>query len=1090
MKDIDQLSPGEKRALLERLLEPRPRRDVHVAVPDDERTSEPFPLTEIQQAYLFGRHSIPGRAVGIHGFAELECDDLDVDRLEEAWRRVIARHGMLRARPISETEQRIRSVTEVPAFRIIREPAERLDAVRRELSHQVLPLDGPYLFDFRACRLTDRSSRLFLSVDLLNVDLGSLMICLDEWIELYRHPDAALPKVELSFRDYVLAAGTARTSPDVQRAREYWQQRITDLPGEPELPWTRALCEVDQVRFRRRTVHTSRESFARFEDQARRRGLTPSAVLLSVYAEILRAYARSSRFTINVTLFNRIPVHRDVGSLVGDFTSTLLVSCEPAGGFTKNAEAVQRRIWESLEHYHVGGVEVMRMLNRSRRRGSNADMTVVFTSGLGLERRGYGLERLGRVVDMLSQTPHVRLDCQVVNDGHGGVLHGWDSVDASFPPGVVGDMISDYRQAVVDLGDDRSWRRSSLHRVPEAQLAQRQRVTVTAPAPFETLHAPFDRSAQAAPDAEAVLTLDDSVRYIELKCASDALAAALTEREARGRCVAIVMNAGWEQIAGVLATSKAGAAYLPIPADQPPARIAQLLDDGEVSLVLTQPEIQPGAWAHGRTTIVVDESLRAANRPCPSVDVSPSDLAYVIYTSGTTGRPKGVMIEHAAAMNTIVDINVRLGVRATDRVLALSSLAFDLSVYDVFGMLAAGGALVLPSPRVRKDPRHWAELIDRHRPSIWNSVPALMQVFLDDVPSPPRGLRVAMLSGDWIPLELPARIRGAWPQCRVMSLGGATEGSIWSIAYDIGEVEPSWKSIPYGTPLTNQRVRVLDDQLDDRPDFVVGEICIGGAGVAEGYWRNPDQTEAKFVRHPTTGERWYRTGDDGRHLPGGEIEILGRRDLQVKIRGHRVELQEIEHVLRSHPLVREAVVTVRGARDRARDLIAHVIPESASTDELRAFLRERLPGYMVPAHIIGIERLPLTSNGKVDRDALTAAPAAAEDPHPRSGFGSDIERRLTVLLQEVLGVDRVGLRDNFYDLGGNSIHMITARRRIATDLGVDVPVVQILEHPTIEALAQFIGEGSPKEDVGERRERGERRRGRLSGRRARRDEAK
>ncbi|HBL28881.1 MAG TPA: non-ribosomal peptide synthetase, partial [Acidobacteria bacterium] len=265
-------------------------------------------------------------------------------------------------------------------------------------------------------------------------------------------------------------------------------------------------------------------------------------------------------------------------------------------------------------------------------------------------------------------------------------------------------------------------------------------------------------------------------------------------------------------------------------------------------------------------------------------------------TSGSTGTPKGVMIEHRGAVNTLLDVNRRFAVGPEDRVLAVSALSFDLSVYDVFGLLAAGGSLTLPRPEAARDPEHWLDLMHRDRVTIWNSAPALLEMLVEHAATRgerlPASLRLVLLSGDWIPVSLPGRLRTLAPGAAVVSLGGATEASIWSILYPIAAVDPAWRSIPYGRPMDNQGFHVLNRALAPCPVWVPGDLYISGTGLARGYWRDPAKTAASFFLHPGTGERLYRTGDLGRYLPGGDIEFLGRDDLQVKIQGFRIELGE------------------------------------------------------------------------------------------------------------------------------------------------------------------------------------------------------
>jgi acyl-coenzyme A synthetase/AMP-(fatty) acid ligase/aryl carrier-like protein len=326
-------------------------------------------------------------------------------------------------------------------------------------------------------------------------------------------------------------------------------------------------------------------------------------------------------------------------------------------------------------------------------------------------------------------------------------------------------------------------------------------------------------------------------------------------------------------------------------------------------------------------------------------------------------------------------------------------------------------------------------------------------------------LRLGLLSGDWIPLGLPERVRRRRGEIELISLGGATEASIWSIFFPVGEVEPAWASIPYGRPLANQRILVLDRDLEPRPEWVTGELYIAGLGLAQGYWRDPERTAAAFRTHPHTGERLYRTGDLGRFLPAGYVELLGREDLQVKVRGHRIELGEIEAALEQHPAVRSAVVVAPGHERNRQQLVAYVVPggtdgdglsvassASPSAEELRRHLADRLPGYMIPGSFVFLDLLPLSANGKVDRRAL---PAVDAEPFPRRAFTAPegpIEERLAAIWSAVLAVERVGTHDNFLELGGDSVTGVRmlARARAA---GIEISIRELFERQTIAGLA-------------------------------------
>ena len=567
-----------------------------------------------------------------------------------------------------------------------------------------------------------------------------------------------------------------------------------------------------------------------------------------------------------------------------------------------------------------------------------ATFPVVFTSAL-VHGASASVEFLGEQVYCISQTPQIWLDHQVMEE-NGALVFNWDAVEELFPDGLLDDMFAAYRELLARLcHDDSSWSFEGRRLLPPAQLEVRAAANATAvPAPRGLLHTLFEDQARRTPNAIAVIAGEHRLTYDELRRRAWHLGARLRELGARpNQLVGVVMEKGWEQIAAVLAIQAAGAAYVPISPSQPKDRRYALLAAAEVSIALTQSNLATEIeWPEGVKVIAVQRDAVPAAVPALEPVQGPQDLAYVIFTSGSTGVPKGVMIEHGPCVNTIVDINTRHKIGPTDRAIALSSLSFDLSVYDVFGMLAAGGAIVMPAPLGAKEPAHWVDLLRNEKVTVWNTVPALMTMLVDYVAERegivPDTLKTVMLSGDWIPLNLPGRIRALLPSASLVSMGGATEASIWSIDYPIGEIDPSWRSVPYGKPLANQTFHVLNAAMEPCPTWVTGQLFIGGIGLARGYWRDQVKTDASFVTHPVTGERLYRTGDLGRYLPDGNIEFLGREDFQVKVQGHRIELGEIEAALESYPGVRAAVVSAIGETRGSKRLVGYVVAREEEGD--------------------------------------------------------------------------------------------------------------------------------------------------------------
>ncbi|MFE1037060.1 amino acid adenylation domain-containing protein [Streptomyces sp. NPDC058807] len=915
---------------------------------------EPFPLTDIQHAYWVGRGSaLDLGGVSTYLYFELERTGLEMDRLNAALNRVVERHDMLRA--VIQPDGRQRILREVPPYEIAvtdlrgrREDEQRagVEEVRRAMDHQVLPTDRAPMFDIRACLLGGGRTRLHIGIDVMILDGLSLFVLFDEWRRFYEDPQWRPGPLSLSYRDYVLHEEAAREGTRYQRDEAYWLERLDSLPAAPELPLAVQPGQLERTEFRRRASRLDRESWGVLKETARQRGLTPSAVLMTAFCDTLRMWAAQPDFTLNLTLFNRPAVHPEIDSVIGDFTTLTMLETRASSGssFAERVEALQGQLMRDLEHSSYNGVRVLRERARRLGGGPSAAMPVVFTSALVLGSPDAdpadGIRFFGERVHGLTQTPQVWLDHQT-SEERGELLFNWDAVEALFPDGLLDDMFDVYCRALERLaGEPGAWDAAgSPAALPEWQAEERRRVndTVTELPATDSLCGLVEERARRSPDAVAVIGDDGELTYRETVERARRLARRLTALGAARDClIAVVLPKGCAQVCAVLGVQEAGAAYLPIEPQWPRARREQLLAESGARLVVTSPALREefqGLDGVRVVTLEDPEVTEASAEPLES-GPSPDDLAYVIYTSGSTGRPKGVAIDHRSAVNTVLDVNQRFQVGPGDRVLAISSLSFDLSVYDIFGLLAAGGTVVLPSPGRATEPAHWTELVERHGVTVWNSVPALMQAWVDSAGDPAdrsgTRVRLVLLSGDWIPVQLPDAVRARHPKAEVISLGGATEAAIWSVYYPIGEVPADWTRIPYGKPLANQTLQVYDVGLEPCPVWATGEIFIGGTGVARGYWGDPERTAERFVIHPRTGERLYRTGDLGRYLPGGDIEFLGRSDFQVKVNGYRIELGEIASVLRRQPGVADAVAGVdTSPKTGHRQLVAHVVPAAA-----------------------------------------------------------------------------------------------------------------------------------------------------------------
>ncbi len=446
----------------------------------------------------------------------------------------------------------------------------------------------------------------------------------------------------------------------------------------------------------------------------------------------------------------------------------------------------------------------------------------------------------------------------------------------------------------------------------------------------------------------------------------------------------------------------------------------------------------------------------------PETSVMPNNTAYVIYTSGSTGVPKGVIVRHRSAVNLIDWVNQTFNVSVDDRLLFVTSLCFDLSVYDIFGLLAAGGSIRVASDLELQDPRKVADILCEESITFWDSTPATLQQLISFLPSKSianSSLRLGFLSGDWIPVALPEQVKKVFPSILLVSLGGATEATIWSNYYRIESINQNLTSIPYGRPIQNAQYYILDSCLTPCPIGVPGFLYIGGECLAVGY-DDPIKTAQKFVQNPFSVHPdaiLYDTGDKARYLQDGNIEFLGRIDNQVKIRGFRIELGEIETVLATHPDVSSTVVTVREDIPEDKRLIAYVVTKRESTiGQLREFVKTKLPLYMVPSAFIRLEAIPLTPNGKVDRRTLPRPKVDLSFPVSFTPPRTTLEFQLSQIWSAVLNLDSVGVHDDFFELGGHSLLAVRLMAQVEQELGVNLPLPVLFTDPTIEAQARLL----------------------------------
>ncbi|OBI37561.1 non-ribosomal peptide synthetase [Mycobacterium colombiense] len=1055
------------------------RQTVPAPAPADVELSgedEPFSLAPMQHAMWVGRQDNQqlGGVAG-HLYVEFDGGLIDAQRLREAATALARRHPMLRVRFLPDGTQRITPADESGDFPVSVEDLrslspdeveQRLAAIRVAKSHQ--QLDGA-VFELAMTLLPAERSRLHVDLDMQAADAMSYRTLMADLAALYGGRN--LPELSYTYRQYrqAIEADDAQPQPAREADRAWWGQRLPELPDPPALPSTGGRGSGDSTRRWHWLDPQTRDAlFAR----AQARGITPAMALAAGFANTLARWSTTSRFLLNVPLFGRQALHPDVDSLVGDFTSSLLLDIDLVGADTATARAqvVQDAMRTAAAHSAYPGLSVLRDL--SRHRGTQVLAPVVFTSALGLGdlfSRDV-TDQFGPPGWIISQGPQVLLDAQVT-EFNGGVLVNWDVREGMFPPGVIDAMFGYHIDELLQLAyGDESWDAPGPTALPEAQRAVRDAANARAAEPSgEGLHDGFFRQAERQPDAPAVLASSGDLSYAQLRDQALAVAAALRAAGiTAGDTVAVMGPKTAEQIPALLGILSVGAAYLPIGVDQPRDRAERILDTGRVSLALVCGGQRLSLPV---PEVVIAEALRdvRVGAEITSAKVDPAELAYVLFTSGSTGEPKGVEVTHDAAMNTVEFIGRHFEIGPADRCLALSTLEGDISVMDVFVTLRTGGAIVVVDEAQRRDPDAWARLIDAHKVTVLHFMPGWLEMLIEVARGRLSSVRVIPTGGDWVRPEVVRRLQVEAPNLRFAGLGGATETPVHNTIFEVTEAVPEhWTALPFGVPLPNNACRVVDDAGADCPDWVAGEYWVSGRGIARGYRGRPDLTAERFVEHD--GRIWYRTGDLVRYWPDGTLEFVGRADHRVKISGYRVELGEIETALRRVPGVRTAVAALIAVSGESDMLAAQVCTDDTTltAERIRQRLGDLVPAHMVPRHIMVVERIGFTDAGKLDRRAaareLETAVSQAQRPGHRSP-STPVESALAKIVGDLLGRDNVGVDDDFFALGGDSVLATQAVARIRAWLDApDIMVADIFANRTVAALAAVLSAGENDPD--------------------------
>jgi len=1088
LSEVSALSPA-KRALLEKMLLAQQKQvsASQVIKPRRENTHGSLPLSFAQERLWILDQLAPGNPFyNINSSVRLNGRLLTA-ALEQSLNEMLRRHEVLRTR-ITKADGR-------PVQQIVPELSVPLPLVdlsglseteRQSVARQIAEQQTSHGFDL-ACGGLLRALLLRLEIDEhwfvstthhIVSDGWSMAVFVREIGRLYEAYEAGEPsslaELAVQYGDYAVWQREWLNGLVLEEQLNYWKQQLAGAPGVLELPTDRVRSGVQSYRGGSERVELSSELRTRLEELSRREGVTLFMTLLAAWQVLLHRYTNQQDVVVGTPVAGR--TRGEVEGLIGFFANTLVLRTEINGelSFRELLKRVREVCLGAYSNQDLPFEKLVEELQPERSLSHNPLVQVVF----GLREtisRGMKLPRL-RMTPRELESNTAKFDLTIDVETTPDTLKCNAEYNADlFERARIGRMLGHFETLLQGVVANVDQPISQLPLLSEAEQLELSAARRAAQRDFnldECVHQLFERQAQETPNTLAVSIGDAHLTYRELNERSNQLARYLLSLGVGPESlVALALDRSLEMVIGLFGILKAGAAYLPLDPDYPQSRLSYMMEDAHAQVVLTQSHLLERT-ALGHQVVCLDwdwERIARHDRTNLNTIIDREQLAYIIYTSGSTGGPKGVMVTHGSLTNLLHSMREHLSITTSDRVLGITTLSFDIAAVEMYAPLIKGACLELVSREELLSP---AKLRQRLKDStVIQATPSLWRMLVESGEWNGRGKHRVLCGGEALSRQLAHQL--AERSEAVWNGYGPTETTIYSSIDSVsGEGEGTHESI--GRATANTQLHILDRWLAAVPKGVTGELYIGGTGVSRGYLRRPELTAERFIPNrfsKTPGARCYNSGDLARFLTDGRVEYLGRADHQVKVRGHRIELREIESVLAQHEQVRAAAVVVREAENGDKQLVAYVVAEGDG-GQLRTYLKERLPDYMVPAFFMTLDQLPLNANGKVDRRQLLelaqqASPhqSAKEYVAPRTAT----EEVLTDLWTEVLGIERVGINDDFFALGGHSLLATQLLSRVEKIFRVELPLRKLFETPTVlglvDALTVTYGDANAIEDI-------------------------
>ena len=1056
-------------------------KDVHTT-PGQENLEDLYELSPMQQGMFFHSLYAPGSGVYLEQSLLTIEGELDHAAFQRAWQRAVDRHSILRTAVLWEgLEKPVQVVYRQLEFEIEQHDWRQLGA---DEQHQQLELfirnDQARGFDLERAPLM-RAALIQVADNVYKFLWSRHHLILDRWSR------ALLLKEVFSFynafsRDLNLEIEPSRPygdyigwllAQDRAAAESFWRHLLAGFASPTPLGFeSHGAHGGEEKQYDYQSVRLSAEATSSLREFAREQKLTMNTLVQGAWALLLSRYSGEQDVLFGATVSGRPADLAGVEKMVGLFINTLpvRVKLSPQSSLSSWLRSLQEQQSEQRQYEYSSLIDIQGWSEIPR--GAPLFESILVFENLPVESVFHEAESMIAIRGDRSIGSKTSYPLTVMVDPGAAlslqVVYDRDQFDAA----AIDRLLHHFALLLQNFtgAEDRPLREISFQEQAELNRVLIEWNETTTPSE-ETicLHQVFEKQVRRAGERIAVKYGDNVISYRELNQRANKLAGILVARGVKSEAiVGICLNRSIETYVGILAVLKAGGAYLPLDPVYPGERLQFMARDSELTLLLTQRSLVEKFAGTTAPVLLLDtlqDELAAMSGENPGLNADPDNLAYLMYTSGSTGQPKGVAATHRATMNRCSWM-WRVYPFGPDEVCCQkTSLSFVDSVWEIFGPLLQGTASVIIPDAILKDPFLFVQTLGAHKVTRLVLVPSLLRVLLETVPELQQKLpqlKVWVTSGEALPADLVEKFTRQLPRSVLLNLYGSSEVAADVTCYQVAGPESS-KSVPIGRPIANTEIYILDSQMQPTPIGVVGELYIGGTNLARGYHKRPDLTAERFVVHPFSkagGGRLYRTGDLACYRADGNIEYRGRVDNQVKLRGFRIELGEIEGTLRRHAAVADAVVVLR--EDQAGDprLVAYLVRSSGAavqTTELRSFLQQTLPDYMIPSAFVTMEALPLMPSGKVDRRHLPAPDQSRPDLDesfvvPRTPLEEEIAR----MWEQVLKIDRVGVYDNFFALGGHSLIATQVISRLSETLEVDLPLRVIFEQPTVAGVAQAV----------------------------------